>query len=621
VSGIVGIFNRDGAAVDRALLQALTHFLSFRGPDHRDFWCDGPVGLGHTLLRTTRECPDEHQPASQDGRFWITADARLDSRRELMQDLARSGRRLAEPISDSELILHAYASWGDECIERLRGDFSFAIWDARKKILFCARDHFGIRPFYFVERGPLFIFSNTLNCIRAHPDISRELNEAAIADFLLFGLNCDNRTTTFLDIQRLPSAHMLTVGANGARLKRYWSPPIDGRIRYRRQDDYIEQFQTLLQAAVADRLRTDCVGIQLSGGLDSSSVAAMAREISIRSRGAIELRAFTYVFESPESDADGVPARQAAEFLKIPICFQPLDLVHPFDPRHEANLHCPEPVDDPFFAGFCDSNRLIAQECRVALSGEGNDNLMHFEFWPYWKDLLRRRDWRIASNVVFQYTRLKSPLGPALWRRTKRFFGKDPDLRALPNWIAPDFARRVDLTARWKVESKTPTPEGGLHPICPRGHASLALPQWTRMFESDNANGTRQAVEVLYPYLDLRVVNFLLAIPPVPWFFEKLLLRKAMIGRLPETVRRRPKTPVAEDPLVRALPALEHLQNDGTSWAEELDQFVNRRTLPPFHGQHNPEELQSLLRPFCLNFWLQSAWKVRYKIRAEARHG
>src|SRR4029077_16698630 len=194
---------------------------------------------GHAMLRTTRESLGESQPANLEGRFWIVADARLDSREELTHELQRSGRVVRASAPDSELLLHAYAAWGTPCVEHLRGDFSFAIWDARNKQLFCARDHFGIKPFYYSQKGDLFLFSNTLNCVRSHPEVSGELNDAAIGDFLLFGLNYDNATTTFRDIQRLPPAHTLTVSRNGLEIRRYWTPPIDGRIRYRDPAEYV----------------------------------------------------------------------------------------------------------------------------------------------------------------------------------------------------------------------------------------------------------------------------------------------------------------------------------------------------------------------------------------------
>src|SRR6266851_3857225 len=194
------------------------------------------------------------------GSYDVADHARLDGRADLIAGLQRAKRVVRPEAPDSELILHAYAAWGTPCVERLLGDFAFAIWDARNKQLFCARDHFGIKPFYYAQQGDLFLFSNTLNCVRMHPEVSGELNDAAIGDFLLFGLNCDNATTSFRDIQRLSPAHSLSISPEGVKIRRYWAPPTDGRIRYSKPEEYVENFQSLLEAAVADRLRTERVG-------------------------------------------------------------------------------------------------------------------------------------------------------------------------------------------------------------------------------------------------------------------------------------------------------------------------------------------------------------------------
>ena len=169
MSGIVGIFRRRGVPVERSILQSLTNSLQYRGPDGQGVWSDGPIGFGHTMLRTTREAVGEHQPASLEGRLWITADSRIDCRAELIEDLSHAGRTVGAAATDPELILHAYDVWGESCVLSLRGDFAFAIWDAPRKKLFCARDHFGIKPFFYAAREDLFLFSNTLNCLRAHP--------------------------------------------------------------------------------------------------------------------------------------------------------------------------------------------------------------------------------------------------------------------------------------------------------------------------------------------------------------------------------------------------------------------------------------------------------------------
>ena len=622
MSGIVGIYQRDGRPVDRALLRALTHFLAYRGPDAGEVWTGNSVGFGHTLLRTTRESLNERQPASLEGQFWITADARIDARSELGSELEEAGRKLRRPVPDSELLLHAYAAWGPDCVQHLRGDFAFAVWDAREKTLFCARDHFGVKPFYYADLGELFLFSNTLNCVRLHPDVGDDLNESALGDFLLFGLNCDIATTTFRDVRRLPPAHSLTISPEGLRIARYWSAPTDGRIRYRHGDDYIEHFQILLQAAVSDRLRSDQdrAGILLSGGLDSSAIASNARGLSTRSSGATDLRAYTIVYESLIPDRDGANARKVAEFLRIPIQCLAVDHLRLFDRWNDPEFAWPEPVDDPFFAGIFDQFKMIAADCRVVLSGEGSDNLMHFEMWPYAKDLLRRRDWRQFFADVPRYLWIRPSPWPGVRRRVKPLFGMDPLAPAFPRWIVPDFAKRTNLEARWMEWTDLPE-VSPCHPIHPDAHASLALPNWTQFFENENPGVTRCSVEVRHPYLDLRLVNYLLSLPPFPWFFEKTLLREAMVGQLPESVRRRPKTPLAGDPLAELLKRSESAWVDKVSLSEEMSRYVERSAMAPLSGGRSSEELSTSIRPLCLNFWLQSAGRVRYNLRAGAWNG
>jgi asparagine synthase (glutamine-hydrolysing) len=620
LSGIVGIYERSGAPVQRGLLQALAHFLSYRGPDARDTWSQGAIGLGHTMLRTTRGSQMERQPASLDGQLWITADARIDCREELEKKLALQGQGAAgRATTDSGMILRAYAAWGAECVQHLRGDFAFAIWDARKKLLFCARDHFGVKPFYYCELGKLFLFSNTLYCLRQHPDVSEELNDAAIGDFLLFGSNCDAATTTFRDIRRLPAAHAMTVSSEGLRLQRYWSPPTDGRIRYRHAEDYVEHFQILLQEAVADRMTPDRTGIWLSGGLDSGTIAAAARELSGRAGGAQDLRAYTVVYESLFPDEEGAYARQTADFLSIPIQFIPMDGVQPFERWDDPCLNIPEPVDNPCFAGLFDQYRTVSHSCRVVLTGEGNDSLMHFQMWPYIQDMARNREWRRLFTDTLHYARIRpSPL-PGIWRRTKNLFGKDATTPECPPWLAREFVQRLNLQERAKQWSRL-LPDYQPHPVITKGHASLSSSYWSSMFEIEDPGVTRCGVELRHPFLDLRIVNFLLALPPFPLFFEKKLLRQAVAGRVPESIRTRRKSPLAGDPLVAHFRHRRPACMDQLAWSEEIEAYVEKSVLAALTEETLLAKAETNIRPFCLNFWLQSARKVRYNLRAEVRN-
>ena len=277
MSGIVGVVHFDGEPVDRRLLARMTSFMAFRGPDAQEIWIDGRVGFGHALLKTTDESEYEHQPFTLNGRVWIVADARIDARRDLVPQLRALGQENLSPeATDVELILRAYLVWGEDCVEHLLGDFAFAIWDGQKQSLFCARDHLGVKPFFYAHLGQKLIFSSSLDCIRQHPAVSDRLNELAIADFLLFDLNQDKTTTSFADIQRIPPAHVATWSADGPQLRCYWTLPIDEPVFFRRDEDYVDRFKELLDQAVDDRLRTKKICVFMSGGLDSPTLAATA---------------------------------------------------------------------------------------------------------------------------------------------------------------------------------------------------------------------------------------------------------------------------------------------------------------------------------------------------------
>jgi asparagine synthase (glutamine-hydrolysing) len=217
--------------------------------------------------------------------FAITANARIDAREDLK-------------LSDAELILNAYKKWGEACVNHLIGDFAFAIWDEREQRFFCARDHFGVKPFYFTYIDNEFAFSSSLNALRLNPKVSNTLNEVAVGDYLVFGVNQDLSTTIFKDIQRLPPGHTLTVANGSITTRRYWTPEPSAEVRFRDPESYVERFKELFARAVSDRLRTDRVSISMSGGLDSTSLAAVARD------QIDDVHAFTVVYDSLFPDVE-----------------------------------------------------------------------------------------------------------------------------------------------------------------------------------------------------------------------------------------------------------------------------------------------------------------------------
>ncbi len=611
MSGIVGILHLDGSPVDRRLLGQLTALLSFRGPDAQEIWSEGPVGLGHALLRTGGEGERERQPVSADGRVWIAADARVDERGELIEKLRSRGCPATSTATEAELILQAYRVWGVECVEQLLGDYAFVLWDGGERRLMCARDRFGVKPFYYAQVGATLIVSNTLDCVRAHPQVSGRLNDLAIADFLLFGFNQEPETTSFADIRRLPPAQTLVCSAGTLRMSRYWALPAEGPIRYQRARDYVEQFRALLRVAVSDRLRTDRVGVLMSGGLDSTSVAATAKELLAGHSSPFDLRAYTAISKRSLPDDEGRHAGLVAEALDIPIDYLETADYRLYERWDQPGLRTPEPYDWPLSAINADQYPRVVNHSRVLLCGEGGDVVFYPESGPYVASLLKglhlARFIADAGRTLLWRRRLP-PLGIRSALRSWR--GTQPGLPAFPNWLEPALVDRFNLRARWQEIQKPPVAN---HPLRPTAAGMLSAPFWPYLFGTYDPEMTSVALDVRFPFFDLRLVKYLLSIPPLPWCVDKELLRQAMRGILPQPVLRRPKTALAGDPL------LERVQRSDAHWLDHLDpapelaRFVAPGKVPPPAQASDAQQAWFSLRLHSLNFWLRSIPRLPYK--------
>jgi asparagine synthase (glutamine-hydrolysing) len=590
MSGIAGMIHLDGRPADRALIESLTASLAFRGPDGQRVWTGASVALGHTLHKTTFEAESECQPASLDGQVWIAADARIDARQDLVRELGLPQSALTRP--DCELILHAYARWGEDSVSHLVGDFAFAIWDARSRKLFCARDPFGVKPFYYAHIAGTLVFSNTLDCIRRHPAVSDKLNELAIADFLLFDFNQDSATTTFADIRRLPPAHVLVATADRVHARPYWSLPEGERIRYRRTRDYVEHFRCLLEAATGDRLRTKRAAVFMSGGLDSPAVAAFARKAS----PGTELHAHTFVYDWLIPDEERRFAGLVAKSLGIPNTVTPLDWHRPYD-RIE-NSATPEPWHDPL--GQAIYRKPIAAETPVILTGQGADPLLCVSPLMNWAAVRAIPPVHTALNLA-RYIWDRRALPKCSVRSTLRhMLGCLSQPQAeLPAWLNADLIHRCRLAERTATD---PLPHGS-NELRPYARRYLRSRQWQAGFEADDA--ARFPVEYRHPFFDIRLVRYLMAIPELPYSVDKYLLRLALRGVLPEPVRTRPKSPIQVCPVHAAF------QRHGTGLRQPIQaharlyDFVEPNVIPVLTPTASAEKFWVDSRLITLNHWLQ----------------
>ncbi|ETX02745.1 MAG: hypothetical protein ETSY1_02480 [Candidatus Entotheonella factor] len=488
-------------------------------------------------MRTTWESERERQPLSLDGQVWMTGDIRLDRRHELLDRLRAAGCHPEREAADVDLVLHAYRVWGEACLERLSGDFAFAIWDGPEQRLFCARDQFGVVPFYYAETTHGLVVSNHLNCLRLHPHVSDALNEQVIGDFLLFNMNQDLDTTTFADIRKLPPAHILVWSHGGVRVRRYWQLPQDvAYVRYKRPEMYIEQFRELFQRAVADRLRTDRAGTHLSGGMDSTSISATAYQVMTAMNAPAELRAYTIVYNRLLADEEGDYAAQVAETIGLPLEYLVAeDYIEQAPLEPPAHVY-PEPLAIPNQVAEVEITRRIAQHSRVLLAGFGGDPA----FYPsrsYWSQLWQRGELLHVMQDTLSYMRAFHRL-PRLGLRSlfRRQRSSEPPKIEMPDWLNPDFIERLQLKARLQ-ERLTASPQTDRY-----GMASAPL--WSNIFAWSDPGFSGFPVKVRFPFFDVHLVQYLLSVPPAPWFERKFLLRQAMQGVLPDAVRLRAKTPL-----------------------------------------------------------------------------
>lgn len=610
MSGILGVVHLDGAPVDPALVRRLTEELRRRGPDADAVWTEGQVGLGNTLLRTSFESKLENQPATLDGEVWITADARIDGRAELVRKLVASGtvdRDAAgelQTATDDMLLLHAYRAWSARCVEHLIGDFAFAIWDGRRRRLFCARDQLGVKPLFYAIARDRLVLASDVACVRGHPDVQSDLNDLAVADFLLWGFNQEPDTTVFAAIRRLPAGHTLTWAGGRPRVERYWELSVPAEIRYSRPADYVERFNELLRTAVADRLRTDQIAVFMSGGVDSPSVAAAAISDLGSAERAIDVRAHAVVYESLMPDEERHYAGIAAGALGIPVKFYPGEAQRLFAGFDDPGWRPPEPSPDPFPEFTREMMSAVAADGRVALSGFDGDALCQLWLSSHFRGLLRSLHLKRALSDATWLTLAQRTLPPvglrARLRRRKELRRFPP---GFPPWMNRELVEELDLRVRWQRFAAPQRPLG--RPVRADAVELLTAPGLHELFDSYDPAYTGAPLVVRHPLLDLRIVDYALALPPIPWCVDKTILRRAARGKLPAAICQRPKAPLAEDPAQALVRRSEGLPSELPDPSPMLARYVAPEALPPVEATGGPHSLWPRLWVSCLDQWLR----------------
>lgn len=580
--GIAGIleFNnrRSGSEIYQALHQ-MSELLKHRGPDdHGYFLTDTTrpknqicfrypnqtkiheqhnLGFAHRRLSILDLSPDAAQPmTTTDQNLWITYNGELFNYVEIREELKRGGVAFRTQ-SDTEVILRSYEKWGENCLQHFNGMWAFAIWDRRARKIFCARDRFGIKPFYYYFDPQCFAFASEIKSLVSDSKIPKQPHDQSIFDYLCYGLQDHTQFTFFKNINQIPPAHYLAIDTLGKiEIKQWWDIPLQRKnenLKAYNLQEVKDRFYNLLENSVAIRLRSDVpVGISLSGGLDSSSIAYLASRIT-----ANKFKTFSACYNEKSCDD--------RFFIETVLQDLTVDPFYTF-PRAEQLWGDVDRMtwfmDEPFyssnqFAQWCVMKLTADQNIKVILSGQGSDEYLagyrgyNSVFISELMRALRLREaaWNFTSirshqegiHILPFLLRIIFGAAPkALFpfaRAFEQISGKTPKGHQTSllntNFFNSFHEHHLSYLKRRSMEL------GNLNEKLKRDTLRYSLPL---LLHYEDRNGMAFSIEARHPFLDHRLVEFVFSLPSSFKINEgrnKWLLRESMRGILPEAIRDR----------------------------------------------------------------------------------
>lgn len=545
---------------DKIVLERMTELLVHRGPDDDGFLVDADHGVHLGFRRLSiLDRTGGHQPmTTKDGLLTVIFNGQIYNFRELREVLVRQGFRFQTDHSDTEVLLHGYRHWGKELPSQLNGMWAFVIYDPIKRELFCSRDRFGKKPFFYFLSKDTFVFASELIALRAHPRVPRELSPKALQKYFAYGFV--PAPLTFLEgVNKLPGGHSLTLdlATLNPRTERYWQYQLDisDTIPADAENAWAEELSAKLDAAVKRRLIADVpVGTFLSGGIDSSSVSALA----IRHIGADRLKTFSIGFDEASFD-ESCYARQVAQHIGAEHHLDTLSIDRALDILPDVVARWDEPIADASIL----PTYLLCQHARrhvtVALGGDGADEL--FGGYDPFK-ALRYAKWysRLMPKPLHRAISLIAAKLPVSHRYMSFDFKLKRTLRGL------DFAPHLWMPVWMSPLSPNEVSELFRTPVNLEEVYSEAIEIWDGCVSSDLVDRTiafyvnlylqedilvkvdrasmLHSLQVHAPFLDIELVDFVRRIPAhykSQGSRTKILLKKAMERFLPHDILYRRK--------------------------------------------------------------------------------
>lgn len=561
--GIAGSLHLHHGVADHERLCQMIGTIRYRGPDDVGIYSQGPVGLAHARLSII-DLAGGHQPMSiARESIWITFNGEIFNYIELRDELIAKGHRFSSN-SDTEVLLHLYQEEGEQCVKRLNGQWAFAIWDAPRHKLFLSRDRFGIRPLYYTQADGEFLFASEIKALLACPNVACALDLNGLDQIFTFWVTVPPRTA-FRGISQLPPGHSMVIEEGRARVLPYWELELGPQITNRCASDnqLAEELLALLHDATKIRMRSDVpVGAYLSGGIDSTVITALAKEIAGE-----QVETFSVTFEAGDFDESRFQS-EASSFLGTShheLCCRHEDIVRVFS---EVIWHAEQPILRSAPAPLYLLSKLVRDSgFKVVLTGEGADEL--FGGYDIFKETKIRQFWCRHPGSSWRPLLLKRlyPYMPSIQRQSleylKHFFHvtqeelDSPFFSHLPRWELTAKTKqlfsestRAELATVDAVSSllcDLPTSYSMWPPFAKAEFLEMRylMPGYILSSQGDRV-AMAHGVEGRYPFLDHRVATFAARLPAslkMKVLDQKYLLKLAGKGLIPESIRRRPKQP------------------------------------------------------------------------------
>ncbi len=554
--GIAGFVNTSPASSGNAgTLRRMTDAIAHRGPDDTGVWHDEWASLGHRRLSIIDLATGQQPMTNENGELWIVYNGEIFNHAALRPALEQAGHRYHSHC-DTETILHSWEQYGQDCVKHFRGMFAFAIWDKTRQQLFCARDRLGIKPFYYFWNGRTFAFASEIKALFEHPSISPSLRAAALPEYFTFGYG-SGEETMFQGIRKLMPGHtlLLDIQKGEPQIRQYWDVPLPPAERSSRSDnEWIAETRQRVEESVEMRLMSDVpLGMFLSGGVDSSAIAAMIRR---KADGPVKTFSVGYA-EAPYSELT-----YAAEVARV-IGTDHHEVVIGMDDFFSALprlvWHEDEPIAWPSSVSLHFVSQLAAREVKVVLTGEGSDEL----FAGYTRYSWTRMNLRMLSayqgvvpSGLRGLVRSQIATNRLLSRDLRRklghsFLGREESIESLyiDNFYSP-------FTAAECKELLKGASDGGYDNFLGYWNTRAAGPLLSRMLYADQKTylvellmkqdqmSMASSIESRVPFLDHTLVEFAMSVPDhlkISGNIQKHIFKEAVSDLLPASIVHRKK--------------------------------------------------------------------------------